>query len=182
MTEEGFHDFIQKFAFINGTFVTDPIRKSYTFITHQFVHGDFTHIIGNVWYLWIFGKGVEAKLGSMKFLLFFLFSGVFSCMSQLIVMPNLSAPLLGASGSISGILGAYFVFFPKAKIATWLPPFTLWWTIKIRAILFLGLWITYQFVIGYHSLGVLSSMEVNTAWWAHIGGFLFGLFFALNIK
>ena len=144
--------------------------------TCMFLHGGFLHILGNMWFLWIFGGNVEDRFGSALYLLFYLVCGIASSVSQLLFSWGSHIPSLGASGAISGVLGAYIVFFPKSRILTLVPLFIIWFTARIPAIVFIGLWFIIQFLSGLSSLGAASSGGV--ACWAHVGGFLSGLFLA----
>lgn len=144
--------------------------------TSMFLHGGFLHILGNMWFLWIFGGNVEDRLGSFPYLIFYLVCGIGSGVSQLLFSWGSRIPSLGASGAISGVLGAYLVFFPGSRILTLIPLFIIFFTARIPAIIFIGLWFLGQFLSGVGSLGATNSGGI--AWWAHIGGFLIGLVFA----
>ena len=144
--------------------------------TCMFLHGGFLHILGNMWFLWIFGGNVEERFGSAVYLLFYLVCGIASSVSQLLFSWGSHIPSLGASGAISGVLGAYIMFFPRSRILTLVPLFIIWFTARVPAIIFIGLWFVLQFLSGLSSLGAASSGGV--AWWAHVGGFLTGLFLA----
>lgn len=144
--------------------------------TCMFLHGGFLHILGNMWFLWIFGGNVEDRFGSFVFLLFYLVCGVGSSLSQLLFSWGSHIPSLGASGAISGVLGAYVVFFPGSRILTLVPLFIIWFTARIPAVIFIGLWFIIQFLSGLSSLGATATGGV--AWWAHVGGFLIGFLLA----
>ena len=137
-----------------------------------FLHGGWLHLIGNVWFLWLFGYSVEYCLGHGRFLLFYLACGIIANLTQLAFDPTSTVPVIGASGAVSGILGAYAICFPRAKIQTLLPIFFIFTIIEIPAMLFLGLWFIYQLQSGAASLGMAGS---GIAWWAHVGGFLAGV-------
>lgn len=147
--------------------------------TCMFLHAGFLHIVGNMWFLWIFGANVEDRLGPFVYLLFYLVCGIGSSVSQLLFSWGSPVPSLGASGAISGVLGAYVVFFPASRILTLIPLFIFWFTARIPAIVFIGLWFIVQFLSGIWSLGIASAGGV--AWWAHVGGFLIGLFLAKGV-
>jgi membrane associated rhomboid family serine protease len=144
--------------------------------TCMFLHGGFLHLLGNMWFLWIFGANVEDRFGSFVYLLFYLTCGIGSSISELLFSWGSHIPSLGASGAISGVLGAYIVFFPGSRILTLVPLFIIWFTARIPAIIFIGLWFIAQFLSGLSSLGATSSGGV--AWWAHVGGFVIGLILA----
>ena len=147
-----------------------------TLVSSMFLHGGWLHLIGNLWYLWIFGDNVEGRFGSAGFLLFYIAAGVAA--SLLHVFSNLDsrAPTLGASGAIAGVLGAYAVMFPRARVITLVPLFPFFQVIPLPAVLMLGLWFAFQFVAGAISVG--QSAGGGVAWWAHIGGFVFGVIVA----
>ena len=144
--------------------------------TCMFLHGGFLHIIGNMWFLWIFGANVEEAFGSIPYLFFYLLCGVISSVTQAAFSWGSHVPSIGASGAISGILGAYIVLFPGSRILTLVPLFIIFFTARIPAVLFIGLWFLVQFLSGISSLGVASAGGV--AWWAHIGGFVIGMLLA----
>jgi membrane associated rhomboid family serine protease len=144
--------------------------------TCMFLHGGWLHIIGNMWFLWIFGGNVEDRLGSVPYLFFYLICGVGSSISQLAFSWGSRIPSLGASGAISGVLGAYILFFPGSRILTLIPLFIIWFTARIPAVIFIGLWFLLNFLSGIGSLGATNSGGV--AWWAHVGGFLLGMLLA----
>jgi membrane associated rhomboid family serine protease len=148
--------------------------------TCMFLHGGFLHIIGNMWFLWVFGGNVEDRLGSFVYLLFYLVCGMGSSAAQLLFSWGSHVPSIGASGAISGVLGAYVVFFPASRILTLVPLFIIWFTARIPAIVFIGLWFIVQFLSGIGSLGLVNAGGV--AWWAHVGGFLIGLLLAREAR
>ncbi len=147
-----------------------------TLVTSMFLHSGWLHIISNMWVLFIFGDNVEDRMGSGRYLFFYLVSGVVANLLQAFVFPLSQIPTLGASGAIAGILGAYFLFYPTARVLTLIPIFIIPWLVELPAIFFLGFWFVTQLFSGVFSLNA-SSMG-GVAWWAHIGGFLFGLIFA----
>src|SRR4029077_4223494 len=149
-------------------------------VTCMFLHGGFLHIIGNMWFLWIFGGNVEDRLGSFIYSRVYLICGIASGLSQVIFSWGSHVPSLGASGAISGVLGAYVVFFPTSRILTLVPLFIIFFLARIPAFVFIGLWFIVQFLSGVSSLASASSGGV--AWWAHVGGFLVGAVFALILK
>jgi membrane associated rhomboid family serine protease len=143
------------------------------FLTSMFLHAGWMHLIGNMWYLWIFGDNVEDRLGSVGFLAFYLGAGLFAAFAHYVLDAASPLPTVGASGAIAGVLGAYVMLFPRARIVTLVPLFPFWQVLALPAVLVLGLWFVLQFFQGALSLGVAHTGGV--AWWAHIGGFLFGL-------
>src|SRR6185437_772814 len=144
--------------------------------TCMFLHGGFLHILGNMWFLWIFGGNVEDRFGSLPYLVFYLVCGIGSGISQVLFSWGSHIPSIGASGAISGVLGAYIVFFPKSRILTLVPLFIIFFLWRIPAIIFIGLWFAMQFLSGVVSLGQANVGGV--AWWAHVGGFLVGMLIA----
>ncbi|SES88233.1 rhomboid family intramembrane serine protease [Anaerobranca gottschalkii] len=147
----------------------------FTIFSSMFLHGSFMHLISNMWALWLFGDNVEDKLGHFKFLFFYLLSGVFASFTHYLFYFNSPVVTIGASGAIAGIMGIYFILFPYAKIKTlflvlWLPFF-----IHVPAFLYIGLWFISQISNGILSLfGPIYGFGI--AWWAHIGGFIYGLY------
>jgi len=144
--------------------------------TCMFLHGGILHILGNMWFLWIFGGNVEDRFGSLPYLAFYLVCGIGSGISQVLFSWGSHIPSIGASGAISGVLGAYIVFFPRSRILTLVPLFIIFFLWRIPAIIFIGLWFAMQFLSGVVSLGQANVGGV--AWWAHVGGFLLGMLIA----
>lgn len=145
-----------------------------TTFTSMFLHGGWIHLIGNMWFLWIFGDNVEDRLGSLRFVLFYLACGFVGAMLHSFFNPNIGIPCIGASGAIAGVLGAYMISFPFASVITLVPFFFFFTFVRLPAFLFLGFWFLIQFMSG--SLSLASSQYIGgIAWWAHIGGFLSGI-------
>lgn len=144
------------------------------FITCMFLHGGFLHIIGNMWFLWIFGGNVEDRLGTPQFFLLYMITGIGSGISQVLFSWGSHVPSIGASGAISGVLGAYVFLFPASKILTLIPLFIIWFTARIPAVIFIGLWFIAQFLSGLSALGSTADTG-GVAWWAHVGGFVLGV-------
>jgi membrane associated rhomboid family serine protease len=149
-------------------------------ITSQFLHGGILHIAGNMLFLAVFGNNIEDKMGHVKFLIFYLACGVLAALSQWFFSINSPIPSLGASGAIAGVLGAYIIRFPRAKILTLVPLGFFFFTVRIPAIFFLGFWFFQQALLGVASLNAPSSInaEGGIAYWAHAGGFVFGVLLA----
>jgi len=137
-----------------------------TLFTSMFLHGGFLHIIGNMLYLWIFGNNIEDRLGHLRFIFFYFIAGIFAAAFQLLYDPSSEVPMIGASGAISGVLGAYLVIYPHARIKTLLIIFVFIKIVEIPAIVLLTIWFFMQFLYA----GV-----DGIAWYAHVGGFIFGL-------
>lgn len=142
-----------------------------TLFTSLFMHGGWMHLIGNMMYLVIFADNIEDVFGKKKFILFYLFSGIFASFSQALLNLSSDIPMIGASGAIAGVLGAYLFYFPKAKILV-LVPFFIFFTLRIPASILLIFWFIFQFLN-------LSNIESSVAWMAHIGGFIFGYIFSI---
>ena len=150
-------------------------REWFTLISSQFLHGGWFHVGGNMLYLWVFGNNIEDQLGSAKFLLFYLVCGALAGLAHWFFEPTSIVPTLGASGAIAGIMGAYIIRFPRAKIVTLIPLFVLFTTFRIPAIFFLGWWFVQQAFYSAMSLGADADMGMGgVAYWAHAGGFVFG--------
>jgi membrane associated rhomboid family serine protease len=139
----------------------------------MFLHGGLFHILGNMWFFYIFGDNVESILGHSKFLLFYLACGVGAGLSQFFMDPTSTIPMVGASGAIAGILGAYMIRFPKARVHVFVFIFIFFTTIQVPAQIVLGLWFLMQLSSGFGSLGIDTTGGV--AWFAHVGGFIFGI-------
>src|SRR5262245_15030419 len=145
-----------------------------TLISSMFLHGGWLHLLGNMWYLWIFGDNVEDRLGHVRFLLFYLAAGIVAGLLHWATNSASRGPTVGASGAIAGVLGAYLVAFPRARIITLLPFFPFIRVVALPAVLVLGLWFVLQFFSGALTLAYGGSGG-GVAWWAHIGGFAFGI-------
>ncbi len=152
-----------------------PIPVPLTVITSMFMHGGFVHIIGNMLYLWIFGNNIEDRLGHIRFIVFYLTSGAVAAYAQALSAPSSTVPMVGASGAIASILGAYLLLYPHAKVHTLIFFGFFIDIIAIPAVIVIGFWGLIQVLNGLLSAG----REAGVAWFAHIGGFFFGL---LTIK
>ncbi|MFZ1750141.1 MAG: rhomboid family intramembrane serine protease [Saprospiraceae bacterium] len=192
-------------------FSTIPIdivqgNSYYTLLTSLFMHGSWMHLIGNMLFLWVFADNIEAKIGSVKFLIFYLLGGFFASfahiyfstvgaeLSQIVCLPCSSSnpcaqgmhissaviPSLGASGAISAVMGAYLLLFPKSQIKVLVLIF--FRSFYVPALVFLGLWFIQQLFSGLGSLGPATAAGEGVAWWAHIGGFVFGLAAGISLK
>jgi len=156
------------------------IAEAFTpLFTCMFLHGGFFHILGNMWFLWIFGGAVEERLGAFPYLLFYLVCGIGSGIAQAVFSWGSNVPSIGASGAISGVLGAYVVYFPASRIFTLVPLFLFFFTVQIPALVFIGLWFAVQFLSGVSAMNSPHAASLGgVAWWAHVGGFIFGLVLA----
>ncbi|HEY9620194.1 MAG TPA: rhomboid family intramembrane serine protease [Crinalium sp.] len=148
-----------------------------TLFTSQFLHGGFLHVGGNMLFLWIFGNNVEDRLGHIKYLVFYLACGALAALTQWFFTSGSEIPSLGASGAIAGVMGAYILRFPNAKVLTLIPLGIILAPIRIPAIFFLGFWFVQQALYGIASLGATTNIGMENggvAYWAHAGGFIFG--------
>lgn len=143
-------------------------------VTSMFLHGSWMHLIGNMWFLWLFGDNVEDRLGRVRYLVLYLASGVAAGVSQVIVDWGAQVPMIGASGAVAGVLGAYMITYPHARVLAWVPFFFYFWPIvELPALVFLGVWFLMQFLHGTSAL--FQGPTGGVAWWAHVGGFLVGI-------
>ncbi|MDZ4798978.1 MAG: rhomboid family intramembrane serine protease [Bryobacteraceae bacterium] len=153
-------------------------------VTSMFLHGGWMHLIGNMWFLWIFGDNVEDVLGHSKYLLFYLLCGIAAALVHILLNPFSRIPTVGASGAIAGVMGAYLVRFPRSRILTLIPIFIFVTTMEIPAAFMLLYWFGLQFLQGIGSIAYSSISGGGVAWFAHIGGFLagIGLVFVLRTR
>ena len=158
-----------------GTYALIPAWFSWpALFTSQFLHAGWMHAIGNMLYLWIFGDNVEDRLGHGRFLIFYLASGAAAALLQTLFNPFSNVPMVGASGAIAGVMGAYFVLYPHSRVLTAVFLVIFFDIIEIPAIFFLGIWFLMQLLSGVGSLGASNAAGGGTAFWAHIGGFVVG--------
>lgn len=170
MPYDGAIEMLYKYAFIPSRFV-DGLTQIESYIplfTSMFIHGDMMHIISNMWSLWLFGDNVEERMGFFGFIVFYLLTGLIAGFAHFVSNPMSNIPTVGASGAIAGVMGAYFIMFPHARIVTLVPfiPFVL----RVPAPIFLFIWFISQLRSGIYG------MVGGVAWWAHIFGFLAGIF------
>ncbi|UCC95731.1 MAG: rhomboid family intramembrane serine protease [Candidatus Omnitrophota bacterium] len=171
---------LQEFIFLYG-FIPSRVfssvgvgEKFLPLFTSMFLHAGWMHLIGNMLFMWIFADNVEDRLGHFKFLIFYIICGLFAAFVHGIFNLHSAIPAIGASGAIAGVLGAYFVIFPRAKVLTLIPIFFFWQIVELPASFFLGFWFLYQLFLGVISTGTYAT---GIAFWAHIGGFLGGMLF-----
>lgn len=142
----------------------------------MFLHGGLLHVFSNLWMLWIFGDNVEDRMGHGRYLLFYLLCGVAAVFAQFWSNPQAQVPMIGASGAIAGVLGAYVFLFPRARILTFIPIFILFYLVEIPAYFFIGFWFLMQFLQGAAQQAAAGRLaEGGVAWWAHVGGFVAGV-------
>ncbi len=158
----------------------DPLTPYGNLISYQYLHGSWMHILGNMLFLWVFGDNVEDKLGKLKYFIFYTVCGIVAALIQVLVYPNSNIPLIGASGAISGVLGAYAVLFPRAQIITLIFIFFLVDVVAVPAAVWIAAWFMIQFISAMVSATHLSMGGV--AWFAHIGGFIAGVLLVKLMK
>jgi membrane associated rhomboid family serine protease len=147
-------------------------------ISSMFLHGGWFHLISNMLSLWIFGDNVEDRMGHLRYLLFYLLAGIAAALTHGLLLTTSPIPTVGASGAIAGVLGAYLLLFPRARVVTIIPVFILLLIRDVPAILFIGFWFVSQLFYGIATLDPMMA-ETGIAWWAHIGGFVVGFIFAI---
>lgn len=177
LPREGLDAFVYRFGAIPGVLTgryefTDPdlaaIPAGATLVTSMFLHGGWSHLLGNMMFLWIFGNNVEDAMGRVRFFVFYVLSGVGAAATHVASDPGSSIPMIGASGAISGILGAYFLLHPHARVRAFVFLLVIFTTIALPAWVFLGYWFLTQW------LNIMGAANDGVAWWAHFGGFLVG--------
>jgi membrane associated rhomboid family serine protease len=155
---------LSSYGFVPARFFADPAREWVTLLTSMFLHGGLMHILGNMWFLWVFGDNIEDRLGHAGFAVFYLLGGVAAAFAQGIVNTSSDAPMIGASGAISAVLGAYILLYPRATVLSLIG----WFPVPVPAFIYLGYWALIQF------LGNFTGQQ-GIAFWAHIGGFIAGI-------
>jgi membrane associated rhomboid family serine protease len=179
LSRSGLNRFVFTWGFIPSQFWSNPSSTWLNIFTAMFLHGGWLHIISNMWVLLLFGDNIEARMGSFRYLIFYLLSGAAAALLQAYVLHNSDQPMIGASGAIAGVLGAYLILFPHSRIASLVPIFFIFTIIEIPAFLFLLFWFGMQIYSG-----LFSAQGSGIAWWAHVGGFVFGVvmvsFFAVR--
>jgi len=166
-------EFIFTWGLIPARFISDPHATWETIFSSMFLHGGWFHIINNMWVLLIFGDNVEAGMGSLRYLIFYLLSGVAAGLLQMYILPTSLIPMIGASGAVAGVLGAYLILYPHSRIASLVPILFIFTIVEIPAMLFLIFWFLSQLYSGWFA--IQGGGESGIAWWAHIGGFAFGV-------
>ena len=173
--------FFQLYAVIPQQLTTNWSGEWTTLFTSQFLHGGWWHLISNMIYLWVFGNNIEDRLGHLKYLFFYLTCGALAALCQWFIGINSIIPSLGASGAISGVLGAYLIWFPHARITTLIFLGFFITTINVPALVIIGIFFLQNLISGFASLQTAANMSVDTggvAYWAHLGGFIVGMIFA----
>lgn len=162
---------VRELGLLTGVPVFSPLLALLPMFTSMFLHGSWAHVIGNMWMLWIFGDNIEDYLGHFRYLVFYLLCGVAAAFTHIVFNAASRAPTVGASGAIAGVMGAYLVLYPRARVRTW-PLFI----VQLPAWLVLGFWAATEFVSGAAtSLGTGPQLAGGIAFWAHVGGFVVGI-------
>jgi membrane associated rhomboid family serine protease len=151
--------------------LNQPASEWPTLLSSMFLHGGWAHLLGNMLYLWVFGDNLEDTMGSFRFVIFYLASGLVATAAQVAISPQSTVPTIGASGAIAGVLGGYLLLFPRARITTIVFRFVT----EVPAVIVLGFWFVYQFFFGIASLSTMDVQVGGIAFFAHIGGFVAGM-------
>lgn len=180
--------FVYHFGFIPREFFAVPIPESFTLLTSMFLHGGVMHILGNMFFLYVFGDNVEDRMGHVRFLVFYLLGGVIATLAHGFFTTTSTVPMVGASGAISAVLGAYIVLFPRQRILTFIPPLVIPWLVVrlfgriprfwlpwLPAWIYIGYWAFIQLTEAYTGTVVSTENMQGVAWWAHVGGFIYGV-------
>lgn len=165
-------EFIFTWGLLPARLIHDPSRVWPTIFSSMFLHGSWLHIISNMWVLLIFGDNVESGMGKIRYLVFYLSGGVAAALLQTYILPSSQTPMIGASGAVAAVLGAYLILSPRSRIASLVPILFIFTIVEIPAVLFLLFWFVSQLYSGLFALA--GAGESGIAWWAHIGGFVFG--------
>lgn len=165
--------FIFTWGLVPAHLISNPAAAWMTIFTAMFLHGSWIHLLGNMWFLYIFGDNIEARLGGARYLVFYLLSGVAAALLQTYFLPASQEPMIGASGAIAGVLGAYLISFPRSRIASLVPILFIFTIVEIPAVIFLIFWFILQIYSGLFAMQGASASGI--AWWAHVGGFAFGV-------
>ncbi len=164
--------------------IQEPDRPTIlaTIITAQFIHGGWLHIGGNMLFLWVFGDNVEDRFGHLRYLLFYLTAGIVATITQGLIDPDSLIPIIGASGAVAGVLGAYLYLYPRATVYVVIPfLFLIFIPLPVPAFIMIGVWFFQNLLSGFATLGNTADPSAGIAWFAHIGGFLFGLLLAYMV-
>lgn len=173
--------FFADYALTPAHVVNAPSAPVYaTVFTSMFLHGGWLHLIGNMLFLWIFGNNIEDSVGHFKFIVFYLLCGIAAAAMQVAISPDSTVPMIGASGAVSGVLGAYLVLFPRARVLVLFPIWIFWRVFYVPAIVLLVLWFAMQLLSGWATVG--NAHEGGVAFWAHIGGFAAGIVLIIPFK
>ncbi len=169
---------ISQYALVPAAVDIGQFETLLPFFTSMFLHGGWLHLLSNMWFLWIFGDNIEERFGRIRYLLFYLAAGIAAGLAQYAVDPASQIPMLGASGAVAGVLGGYWVFFPRHTIDTLVPVFGFVRIIPLPAMVMIGYWFLIQLFSGVGSLATQTAAAGGIAFFAHIGGFIVGVIFA----
>ncbi|RJP15263.1 MAG: rhomboid family intramembrane serine protease [Candidatus Abyssobacteria bacterium SURF_5] len=179
-----FEQVVMSLALVPKTFVAEPLAPNQftSLFTSMFMHGGILHLVGNMLFLWIFGNNVEDYFGHGKFVFFYLLTGLAATFSHIFTHPGSTIPVIGASGAVSGVLGAYFLLFPRARVLAAIPVFLFFYFVEVPAFLFLGFYIFMQILFALPTLMAGPVDARGIAWFAHIGGFFAGALLLLVLR
>jgi hypothetical protein len=152
------------------------------FFASMFLHGGWLHLLGNMLFLFVFGRSIEDRYGHLRFLVIYFLGGLAGTLVHIILNAGSRVPTIGASGAIAGILGAYFISYPRARITTLIPIFFFFWTLEVPALVLLGYWFLIQFLTGFQMQSIETATAGGVAWWAHVGGFVAGFVLSLLLR
>lgn len=176
-----FQSFVYTYGLVPARYTIEEVSRHFTageqvvaLFSFMFLHGGILHILGNMWILYIFGDNVEDYLGSLNYAVFYIAGGLFSGMGHMVLNLESTTPVIGASGAVAAVMGAYFILYPASRILTLIPIFFIPFFIEIPAFIFLGIWFMLQVL---NAAGTAGMEGPGIAWWAHIGGFVFGVVF-----
>ena len=169
----GLEGFIRTWGLIPSNLSAHPNIAWPTIFSSMFIHGGWFHLLSNMWVLFIFGDNIEDRLGGLRYIFFYVLSGVAAALLQVYILRSSDMPMVGASGAIAGVLGAYLILFPRARIASLVPILFIFTIVELPAVIFLAFWFISQLFSGW--LMLTGGSGSGIAWWAHIGGFLFGM-------
>ena len=173
--------FFANFSLTPAHLTHAPSPDAYlTIFTSMFMHGGWLHIIGNMWFLWIFGNNIEDSVGHLRFVFFYLLCGIAAAAAQVAIAPDSIVPMIGASGAISGVLGAYLLLFPRARVLVLFPIWIFWRVFEVPAILMLVFWFGLQLLSGLAVRG--ANVSGGVAFWAHVGGYVAGMLLIVPFK
>jgi membrane associated rhomboid family serine protease len=173
LSPAGLDQLTRTWGLVPAQLTVHPFAVWVTIFASMFLHGGWLHIISNMWVLFIFGDNVEDRMGHARYLVFYLLGGIAAALMETFIQPHSNVPMIGASGAIAGVLGAYLVLYPLARVASLVPILFIFTIIEIPAVIFLLFWLVLQLFSGWLALG--GSNGSGIAWWAHVGGFVFGM-------
>ncbi len=174
ITSGNLESFVYSYGFIPAQFNFFELSSYRAVLASMFMHGSLFHIISNMWFLHIFGDNVEDRFGHLKYVGFYLLAGLAATLTQYAFAPNSTIPMIGASGAVAGIAGSYFVFFRHSRVKTLVALFVIWTVVELPATFVLGYWFLTQLLAGFGSLATTDPNQGGVAFFAHVGGFIFG--------